>query len=42
MNPHGGWLSHCHPGNPGSMFALTEAVMQLRHQARERQVPGAR
>ncbi|MDR7075954.1 hypothetical protein J2Y03_000942 [Neobacillus niacini] len=41
MNTHVGLLSHCHPGNPGSIFALTEAVMQLRHQAGERQVPGA-
>jgi acetyl-CoA acetyltransferase len=29
-NTHGGLLSHCHPGNPGSMFALTEAVRQIR------------
>ncbi len=29
-NTHGGLLSHCHPGNPGSMFALTESVKQLR------------
>lgn len=42
VNTHGGLLSHCHPGNPGSMFALTEAVWQLRHAAGERQVPGAR
>ncbi|MEH7177980.1 thiolase C-terminal domain-containing protein [Neobacillus vireti] len=41
MNTHGGLLSHCHPGNPGSMFLLTEAVSQLRHQAGERQVTGA-
>lgn len=38
VNTHGGLLSHCHPGNPGSMFALTEAVIQLRRQAGERQV----
>ncbi len=38
MNTHGGLLSHCHPGNPGSMFALTEAVTQLRHDAGARQV----
>ena len=30
-------LSHCHPGNPGAMFALTESVWQLRHAAGERQ-----
>lgn len=41
MNTHGGLLSHCHPGNPGSMFALTEAVAQLRHQAGARQVKDA-
>ncbi len=41
MNTHGGLLSHCHPGNPGSMFALTEAVTQLRHEADARQVQDA-
>ncbi|SFD43168.1 Acetyl-CoA acetyltransferase [Lentibacillus persicus] len=41
INTHGGLLSHCHPGNPGSMFSLTEAVMQLTHSAGKRQVPGA-
>ena len=41
VNTHGGMLSHCHPGNPGSMFALTETVSQLRHSAGERQVPNA-
>jgi acetyl-CoA acetyltransferase len=40
-NTHGGLLSHCHSGSPGSMFALTEAVTQLRHQAGERQVSDA-
>ena len=30
VNTHGGMLSHCHPGNPGSMFALTETIFQLR------------
>lgn len=39
-NTHGGLLSHCHPGNPGSMFALTEAVRQLRGESTS-QVPGA-
>jgi acetyl-CoA acetyltransferase len=38
VNTHGGLLSHCHPGNPGSMFALTETVTQLRRQAGARQV----
>ena len=41
VNTHGGLLSHCHPGNPGSMFALTEAVTQLRGQAGERQLAKA-
>ena len=41
MNTHGGLLSHSHPGNPGSMFALTEAVRQLRGAAGKRQVEGA-
>jgi len=41
VNTHGGLLSHCHPGNPGSMFALTESVWQLRHTAGERQVADA-
>lgn len=41
VNTHGGLLSHCHPGNPGSMFALTEAVIQLRGQAGERQLAKA-
>ena len=41
VNTHGGLLSHCHPGNPGSMFALTEAVTQLRGAAGERQVARA-
>jgi acetyl-CoA acetyltransferase len=41
VNTHGGLLSHCHPGNPGSMFALTEAVIQLRGQGGGRQVANA-
>jgi acetyl-CoA acetyltransferase len=41
VNTHGGMLSHCHPGNPGSMFALTETVTQLRRDAGERQVDNA-
>ena len=41
MNTNGGLLSHCHPGNPGSMFALTEAVTQLQHRAGARQVKNA-
>jgi acetyl-CoA acetyltransferase len=41
INTHGGLLSHCHPGNPGSMFALTESVWQLRGSAGDRQVADA-
>jgi acetyl-CoA acetyltransferase len=41
VNTHGGLLSHCHPGNPGSMFALTESVWQLRRTAGDRQVADA-
>jgi acetyl-CoA acetyltransferase len=42
VNTHGGLLSHCHPGNPGSMFALTETVTQLRGTAGARQVTDAK
>lgn len=41
VNTHGGLLSHCHPGNPGSMFALTEAVRQIRREAGPRQLAKA-
>jgi acetyl-CoA acetyltransferase len=41
VNTHGGMLSHCHPGNPGAMYALTETVWQLRGSAGERQVADA-
>ena len=41
MNTHGGLLSHCHPGNPGAMFALTEMIRQLRRTAGDRQVKNA-
>ncbi len=41
VNTHGGLLSHCHSGNPGSMFALTESVIQLRGLAGDRQVDDA-
>jgi acetyl-CoA acetyltransferase len=40
-NTHGGLLSHCHPGNPGSMYHLTECVAQLRREAGDRQVADA-
>ncbi len=42
VNTHGGMLSHCHPGNPGAMFAITETVWQLRGSAGARQVADAR
>jgi acetyl-CoA acetyltransferase len=41
VNTHGGLLSHCHPGNPGAMFALTESVWQLQRRAGERQLARA-
>ena len=42
VNPHGGLLSEAHPGRPGGMLHLIEAVYQLRHTAGPRQVDGAR
>ena len=42
INTHGGLLSHCHPGHPGSMFSITEAVRQLRGECGPRQVVGAK
>ena len=42
VNTHGGLLSHCHPGHPGSMFHITEAVKQLRGDCGARQVDGAK
>ncbi|MDP7547645.1 MAG: thiolase family protein, partial [Alphaproteobacteria bacterium] len=41
MNTHGGLLSHAHPGKPGGIFHLTEAVRQLRGAAGRRQIAGA-
>ncbi len=41
VNTHGGLLSHSHTGHPGSMFALTEAVTQLRGSGGDRQVKDA-
>lgn len=41
VNPHGGLLSHAHPGYPGGVFHLTEAVRQLRGEAGPRQVADA-
>jgi acetyl-CoA acetyltransferase len=42
VNTHGGLLSYAHPGVPGAMLAVVEAVRQLRGEAGERQVPGAK
>ncbi len=41
VNTHGGLMSHCHPGHPGSMFSVTEAVFQLRGEGGPRQVQDA-
>ena len=41
VNTHGGLMSHCHPGHPGSMFSVTEAVFQLRGACGPRQVRDA-
>lgn len=41
VNTHGGLMSHCHPGHPGSMFSVTEAVLQLRGECGPRQVQDA-
>ncbi len=42
INTHGGLLSHCHPGHPGSLFSVTEAVRQLRGECGPRQVKDAK
>lgn len=41
INTHGGLLSHCHPGHPGSLFSITEATRQLRGECGARQVADA-
>lgn len=41
VNTHGGLLSYGHPGVPGALLAVGEAVQQLRGDAGERQVEGA-
>ncbi len=41
INTHGGLLSHCHPGHPGSLFSITEATRQLRGECGMRQVADA-
>jgi acetyl-CoA acetyltransferase len=42
VNTHGGLLSCAHPGHPGGMLHINEAVRQLRGEAHGRQVEGAR
>jgi acetyl-CoA acetyltransferase len=41
-NTHGGLLSCAHPGVPGGLLHLSEAVRQLRGEASERQVSDAK
>lgn len=41
VNTHGGMLSHAHAGAAGGLFAIVEAVAQLRGGLGERQVAGA-
>jgi acetyl-CoA acetyltransferase len=40
VNPHGGLLSHGYPARAAGMANLVEAIVQLRGEAGERQVPG--
>jgi acetyl-CoA acetyltransferase len=39
VNTNGGLLSYAHPGNPGALLLLVEAIRQLRHECGKRQVP---
>ena len=41
VNTHGGCLSCSHPGTPGQLLHIVEAVRQLRGEAGQRQVRGA-
>jgi acetyl-CoA acetyltransferase len=41
VNTHGGLLSHGHPGRPGGIFHIVEAVRQLRGACGARQIPKA-
>jgi acetyl-CoA acetyltransferase len=41
VNPNGGLLSEGHPGRPGGILHLIEAVQQLRGECGKRQVAGA-
>jgi len=42
VNTHGGLLSYAHPGNPGALLHVIEAVRQLRGECEARQVNNAR
>jgi acetyl-CoA acetyltransferase len=42
VNPHGGNLSCSHPGTPGQLLHIVEAVRQLRGESRGHQVPDAK
>ncbi|MCS6805243.1 MAG: thiolase family protein [Acidobacteriota bacterium] len=42
VNTNGGLLAYAHPGNPGALLLLVEAVLQLRGQCGARQVANAR
>jgi acetyl-CoA acetyltransferase len=42
INPHGGLLSHGYPGRAAGIGNLIEAVVQLRHEAGDRQVPNVK
>ena len=41
INTHGGMLSHAHAGGAGALFDISEAVLQLRGECGDRQVPDA-
>jgi acetyl-CoA acetyltransferase len=42
VNTNGGLLSYAHPGNPGALLLLVEAIRQLRGECGDRQVVNAR
>jgi acetyl-CoA acetyltransferase len=42
INTHGGLLSHGYPGRAAGIGNLIEAVVQLRHEAGDRQIPNAK
>jgi acetyl-CoA acetyltransferase len=39
VNPHGGLLSHSHPGRPAALLHLVEGVRQVRGDALGPQLP---